>query len=670
VGVLTLVGLGFLALLAMAVLGLAGRAPRAFFLTGAAAMLLFGVASLVALTGSALPGLDATALPFGPPWAPSLIAIDPLSGWFLLILGLVGGAACLFGAASPPPSRAEAVGFPLFLAGMAIALIAADGFTLLLGFEMMSLAAWAMIAARNMVGPGRRAARLYLGFAAFSGLCLVGTFALLSTAGLSFAAIRAAPPEGWRAACVLLLVLLGAGSKADLVPFHVWVPVAYPAATTPVCILMSGAMVKVAVYVMLRVLLDLCGPAQPAWWGVPLIFLGAGTALLGALRANLECDTKAILACSTLENIGLIVVAIGLVLVFRGSDLAPLAALGLAAALLHALNHASFKSLLFLCAGAVEQLAASRDPDRLGGLVHRMPWVAGCAFLGALSAAALPPLSGFASEWLLLQGLIQAFRISDMSFQLVAAATLAVVGMAIGLGAAAMVRFLGLVFLGRPRTPRSAGAPDVVGLMRVSLLLPGLLCLALGPLAALALGLAGGPIRQLLGPGALVPRLGLDLALGDTGSRYMGWAVILALVCALTGLVLLIRRHSGQASVRGPAWGFGFMPPPPHLPFGDPLSQVSAAGLSQPIRQSLGGLAVALRQRQVIQPPGAPEPAQLRVDAEDRGFTQILYPLARGRRWLARAAELLRGLTLRTYLKLTFGTLIFLLTLIAWLERG
>ncbi|MDB5412837.1 MAG: hydrogenase 4 subunit [Rubritepida sp.] len=664
---LTLLGACLLALLGLSALGVTGRAPRVVFLGCAAAAAGFGLAAAIALTGD---GMAATALPVGPPWAPSLVALDPLSAWFLLILAVVAVPALLFAAASPAPPPAEGAAFPLFLAGMAAVLVAADGFTLLLGFELMSLASWALIAARHPTGVGRRTARLYLAFAAFSGLCLIAGFALLAPAGLGFAAIRAAPPEGWRAAMVLILVLLGAGSKAGLAPFHIWLPLAHPAAATPVSALMSGAMVKVALYVMIRLLLDLPGPAQPAWWGLPLIGLGAATALIGALRANLERDIKAILACSTLENMGLIVVGLGLALVFRGSDLRPLASLALAAVLLHALNHAGFKTLLFLCAGAVASLAGSRDPDRLGGLIHRMPWVAGCAMLGAFSAAALPPLSGFASEWLLLQSLIQGWRVAEMSIQLIAAGTLAVVGMAVGLAAAAMVRLLGLVFLGRPRTPRAAGAPDAVGMMRVALLLPAALSLLLAVLAAPMLSLTGGAIRQLLGANALAPVAGFDLVLGDAGARYAPWAVALLLALAVGLTWLAVRRRSSLAPTREPAWDGGFMPPPPHLPFGDPLSQVSAMGLGQPIRRSLGRVALAIRERHYPAMPGDPATATLRVDTEDRGFTQMLYPLARLRRRLSRRAEALRGRTLRINLSLAFGTLVFLLALVAWLERG
>ncbi|WP_431304915.1 proton-conducting transporter membrane subunit [Sediminicoccus sp. BL-A-41-H5] len=660
---LTLLGACFLALLALSALGASGRAPRGVFLGSALAGAGLGLVGLV--------GLPATALAFGPPWGAAQVAVDALAGWFLVILAVAAVPACLFAAASPPPPRAEGAAFPLFLAGMALTLIAADGFTLVLGFELMSLASWALVAARHATGAGRRAARLYLAFAAFSGLCLIGAVGLLAAGGgLGFGAMRAAPPEGWRAAAVLALVLVGAGSKAGLVPFHVWLPLAHPAAASPVSALMSGAMVKIALYVMIRLIFDLSGPAQPAWWGLPLVGLGVATALIGALRANLERDTKAILACSTLENMGLMVAGLGLALAYRGADLLPLASVALAAALLHALNHAAFKTQLFLALGAVYSLAGSRDPDRLGGLIHRMPWVAGCALLGALSAAALPPLSGFASEWLLLQALIQGFRAADMSVQLIAAVSLAAVGMAVGLAAAAMVRLFGLVFLGRPRTPRVAGAPDASGLMRVALVVPSLLTLALGPLAAVALGLLDAPIGQVLGPQAAAPRFGLELALGDGGSRYLPGLAALLLALAVGGLVLAVRLRSPREPTRGPAWDCGFLPPPPHMPFGDPLSQVSAMGLGQPIRRSLGDLAIAPREWLANQPPGSPAPAMLRVEGRDRGFTRLLHPLARARRALSREAEKLRGLSLRFYLGLTFGTLVALLALVAILEHG
>lgn len=660
---LTATGLVLLALALLGGLGAAGLGRRAVPLGAAVAA---GGLGLVALLGLALGPAPEAALPIGPPWGPARVALDGLSAWFLLALALVALPASLFAAGTGFASRAEAACFPLFLAGMVVVLLAADAFTLLLGFEAMSLASWALVAARHPAGEGRRAARLYLGFAAFSGLCLIAGFALLAGPGLGFAEMRAAPPEGARATLALVLILLGAGSKAGLLPFHLWLPLAHPAAATPVSALMSGVMVKIALYVLIRALFDLMGPAQSGWWGAPLVALGAGTALWGAIRANIETDIKAILACSTLENVGLITLGLGLALLFRGADLAPLAALALSAALLHALVHAGFKGLLFLVAGAVAEQAGSRHPDRLGGLIHGMPWVAGLALLGAASAAALPPFSGFASEWLLLQALLQGWRVAELPVQMLSAAALVMAGMALALAAAAMLRFVGLVFLGRPRTPRAAGARDATGLVRAALLAAGGLCAGLALLAAPALGLARGVLGGLLGEGAAPPVAGLDLALAEAGARYAPWAVAALLGLGVLALWLGLRRMGAPEPRRGPAWDCGFQPPPADLPFGDPLTQPSAAGAAQPLRRSLGALALAVREAHRPAPPGSPEPARLRVAVRDHGFPALLRPLWRLRRAAGHQAERLRGLPLSAYLALALGTLVLLLALLAW----
>ncbi len=665
---LGLSGAVLLALLVLSALGATGRAARLVPLGCAGGAALLGTVALLALAGGSAPAI---ALPLGPPWGGALWALDALSAWFLLILAVVAVPACLFAASGAGLARpAEAAALPIFLAGMALTLLAADLFTLLLGFEAMSLASWALVAARHPIGPGRRAARLYLAFAAFSGLCLVGAAALLAGPGLDFAALRAAPPEGWRAGLAFALLLLGAGSKAGLAPFHAWLPLAHPAAATPVSALMSGAMVKVALYVLIRGGFDLMGAAQPGSFGVPLVALGAATALLGALRANLETDVKAVLACSTLENVGLIVLALGLALIFRGADLTPLAALALSAALLHALAHAGFKTLLFLAAGAVAEAAGSRDLDRMGGLIHRMPRAAALALVGAASAAALPPLSGFAGEWLLLQALLQGWRVAELSAQLLGAAALAAAGMAVALGVAAMLRLMSLVFLGRPRTPRAAGATDAQGLTLAALGFGAGLSVLLGLFAAPVLQLGGAAVRALLGPGAEVPAAGLSLTLGEAGARYAPLAVAALLGLTLAGLWFGLRRLGAPAPRRGPAWDCGFLPPPPGLPFGDPTTQPSAAGLAQPVRRSLAGLAMATQERVAAASPGAAEPARLTLVLRDRSVPLLLLPLARLRRRAGHEAERLRGLPLGAYLALAFGTLVALLLLLAWLERA
>jgi formate hydrogenlyase subunit 3/multisubunit Na+/H+ antiporter MnhD subunit len=661
--------LGVLLLLSLA--GLAG--PRGARPLHAGCMAVSAGFVVLAAGGLALGGGAPLLLPIGPPWAPLSLVMDALSAWFLLLLGLCGLAAggyALAHEAVAPPRRL--VPYPLFLAGMALTLLAADGFTLLLGFELMSVASWVLVAADHGREDSRIAARLYLGFAIFGAGCLIPAVGLLvGLAGdFSFAALRAAPPAGWVAFAVMVLVLLGAGSKAGLVPLHGWLPLAHPAAPSHVSALMSGAMTKVALYVVARLLLDLGGPAQPLWWGLPLLLLGAASALLGALRANLEGDAKVLLACSTIENVGLVAMGLGLAAILRAADLGPLASLAAGAALLHALAHGLFKTLLFLAAGEVAQAAGSRRLDSLGGLIHPMPWVAACALAGAAAAAALPPFSGFAGEWLLLQALMAAWRVGEFGFQVLIAACTAVAGLAAALGAAAMLRFWGLAFLGRPRTPRTLGAQEAPLAGRVALAGLATLGLMVGLVPGPLLRLAAPALELLTGHPGMPEALPWSVSATSAASDYWPVGVFLLLLVLLGGLGLAMRRASPLPAASAPAWDCGFIAPPPHLPFGDPASQPSAAGFAQPLHRMLGTSLLGAEEHVDTPEPGDHRPARLLTHFADPSLHLLLAPLARLRDALVARAEGLRDLTLRQCLGVSFGTLVALLALLAWLEAG
>ncbi|MCA3280251.1 MAG: hydrogenase 4 subunit B [Roseomonas sp.] len=669
-------------ILALALVMLAMISLAASLLARAAlgVRLVYGTAALMCLVFAlgGISGLLAAptelALPFGPPWGAMRLALDPLSAWFLLILGLCGLAASAFafGHVKGPEEPRRLVPYPLFLAGMALTLLAADGFTLVLGFELMSFASWVLVAHEHEQAENRRAARLYLGFAALGGAALILCFGLLAagvSAGAGFAALRAAPPDGLRALAILVLALIGAGSKAGLVPLHVWLPLAHPAAPSHVSALMSAAMTKVALYVLARVIFDLAGPAQPLFWGAVLMALGLASAIMGALRAALEEDTKTLLACSTIENIGLITLGLGLALAFRAADLGALSAVAAGAALLHALNHAMFKTLLFLGAGEVLHGAASRRMDRLGGLINAMPWTAGLVLLGAAAAAALPPLSGFASEWLLLQALIAAWRVGDLAFQIGAAAATALAALAVALSAAAMLRFYGLVFLGRPRSPRAAGATEISGVARGALMLPAALTVIFGLTPGFLLELAAPALRLLTGAGAGLSALGgVTVTVSEGGAGYAP-LIVFVLLLLLGGSAVWFARRQAPGVAHGPAWDCGFIAPPHHLPFGDPATQVSAAGMAQPLRRILGKTLLAAQEKVEMPPPANTAPARLQAEFHDPMLALISGPLPRGRDRLAAVAERLRDFSTRQCLGLGFTVLLALMALLIWLER-
>ena len=605
------------------------------------------------------------AVPLGLPGGSMRLALDGLSGVFLLLLFVTAGACAVYGHNEP------GVFFPLFVAAMALALLAADAFTLLLGFEAMSLASWAAILVRHEEAAARDAALLYVGMAAFSAACLLPALVLLSPVGdgYGFAAMRGAPPpEGLRGLAVLVLVVLGAGSKAGLFPMHVWLPLAHPAAPSHFSALMSGAMTKVALYVMIRMLFDLYGAPPPAWWGVPLIVLGAASAVLGGLRANLEGDVKAVLAASTIENVGLIAIGIGVALTARGADLPGLAALALAGALLHAVNHGVFKTLLFLGVGAAAHGGGSRALSKLGGLIHRMPVTTGCVLVGGFGLAALPPGSGFASEWLLFQSVLVAPRIGGLGVQIVFAVTVALMAMAAALAASAVVRLIGVAFLGRPRTPRGAVADEADRPARTAMLaLAGV---------SVALGVLPGPMLRLIDP-ALRMLTDSDMAERADLLRLTPTAVPLGYAApVMAGLValgffaalLLLRRFAVRGHVRGPAWANGFAASPAWLPFGDPLTQYGGGGFAQPVRRALGGALMAACDDVDMPAPGDTRAAGLAIHVSDPAVRYVFAPVGRLRRAISSRADAMTFLSIRATLAVMFVALVLLLVVIAWVQ--
>ena len=415
--------------------------------------LILFVAAVVPRSAAAL----TAALPLGLPWIGAHFRMDVLSAFFLAIVNLGGAAASLYaigyGAHEKHPSRILPF-FPAFLAGMNLVLLADDAFSFLVAWEFMSLSSWALVMAHHHDAENRRAGFIYLLMASFGTLALLMAFGLLagSVGGYSFADIRdAAHGPSWKSGLVLALVLLGAGSKAGLVPLHIWLPLAHPAAPSHVSALMSGVMTKVAIYGFIRIVFDLLGPPE-FWWSMPPLTLGAITAMLGILSATIQSDLKKLLAYSTIENIGIIFVALGLALAFKANGMALPAALAFTAALFHVFNHSLFKSLLFLGAGAVQGATGERDIERLGGLIHSMPRTA-FVFLGAcLAISALPPLNGFVSEWLVFQAVLLSPSLPQWSLKLLVPAVGVALALSAALCAGCFVRAYGVAFLGRARS--------------------------------------------------------------------------------------------------------------------------------------------------------------------------------------------------------------------------
>ena len=355
---------------------------------------------------------------------------------------------------------------------MNLVLLADDAYAFLFSWELMSLTSWALVMAHHQEPANVRAGYLYLVMACFGTLALLLAFGLLAgpNGGYDFAAIRAGTVTPAFAALVLTLALLGAGSKAGLVPLHVWLPLAHPAAPSHVSALMSGVMTKVAVYGFIRIVFDLLGEPVLWWWGGVVLALGGITAVLGVLYALMQHDLKRLLAYHTVENIGIIFIGLGLALAFQANQMYASAALALTAALFHVLNHSLFKNLLFLGAGAVLTATGERDMERLGGLIHPMPWTALAFLIGAAAISALPPLNGFVSEWLTFQAILISPELPQWLLKFLVPAIGAALALSAALAAACFVKAFGITFLGRARSPAAGDPRDVIAIEGVNTL--------------------------------------------------------------------------------------------------------------------------------------------------------------------------------------------------------
>jgi formate hydrogenlyase subunit 3/multisubunit Na+/H+ antiporter MnhD subunit len=654
------------ALLGIAVLAtVAARQREGYRAVYAASLAACCVASLAALSHLLIGASAAVSLPVGLPWLGTHLRIDALAAFFLLVVNLGGAAASLYGLGygrhEPAPARVLPF-FPAFLAAMNLVVVADDAFTFLLCWELMSLLSWALVMAHHRDPDNARAAYIYLVMASFGTLALLLAFGLLAGpyGGYAFAMIRAGDHAPVIVAFVLVLTLLGAGSKAGLVPLHVWLPLAHPAAPSHVSALMSGIMTKVAVYGFVRIVFDLLG--QPAWWSsMVVLLLGGATAVLGVLYALMQHDLKRLLAYHTVENIGIIFIGLGLALAFQANGMGWAAALALTAALFHVLNHSLFKSLLFLGAGAVLTATRERDMEHLGGLIHRMPLTSFTFLVGCVAISALPPLNGFVSEWLTFQAILQSPELPQWGLKIMVPAVGGLLALSAALAAACFVKAFGVTFLGRPRTPAAEAANEVDHCSLAAMLILAALCLLAGILPGLVIdGLA--PVTSALVGARMpvqtaVPWLSIVPIAADRSS-YNGLLVFLFIVISASLAVYTIHRFASHALRRAPAWDCGFPDP-------SPWTQYTAASFAQPIRRVFGTLVFRARERVEMPPPLDARPARLLVELRDLVWDGLYAPVAEGVAFAADRLNHLQFLTIRSYLSLVFLALVTLLLVLA-----
>ena len=596
--------------------------------------------------------------------------LDPLSSYFNLALAVVGLAVSIYsfgylkGFDARKPVGVFCFFYCLLLISLTAVFTAANGVLFLVAWELMALAAYFLVSFDHEKDETRKAGTLFFIMSHAGTGALLVAFLLLGTwaGSFDFSAFHVASQSlnPIQRGSLFLLFFLGFGVKAGMIPVHVWLPAAHPAAPSNVSALMSAILIKTGIYGIIRVSFDFLG-IPPLWWGLLVLAAGTASAILGVLYALIEPDLKRMLAYSTIENAGIILMALGGAMVFRSYGRPVLAAIALAACLFHIFNHAVFKSLLFLSAGAVVHATKTRNMERMGGLIRRMPLTALCFLVGAVAISGLPPLNGFVSEWLTYQALLGGFRSTLSLTRIVfpiAGSLLALTG---ALAAACFVRAFGIGFLALPRSSEATNAHEAHPSMLVGMGALAALCIALGLGATLWLPILDPLINQLLNTnvsGNLVLAGGLVLSSGSPKGGTVAPAALagaLVLLTLVPGILLAVWWRRGRR-VPGPTWDCG-------LPGLTEDNEYTATAFSKPLRMIFATFYQPRREIQTEFEVSAYYPTSVRFESgvEPAFETHLYSPLKE--RILARASKLrtIQAGSIHAYLAYIFITLIVLL---------
>jgi len=620
------------------------------------------VPSLQALLGRPA---DPLRLPWSIPGGTLSFALDPLSGFFLLPTCVLAAAAAIYGqeylAVSAHPARVGGawLWYNLLVASMALTLAAQNGVLFLLAWETMALTSFFLVVFERDKGNVRRAGWTYLVATHLGSAALLAMFVLAAGVAGSFEFsdfVRLATESSAFKSLIFLLAVVGFGTKAGFVPLHVWLPEAHPAAPSHVSAVMSGVMIKTGIYGLVRLLVLLGPPA--AWWGWLLVGIGVTSGVLGVLFALAQHDLKRLLAYHSVENIGIITLGLGLGTVGLAAGMPALIVLGFGGGLLHVLNHALFKGLLFLGAGCVLHAAGTREIDRLGGLLRRMPWTGTCFLVGAAAISGLPPLNGFVSEFLIY---LAAFRgavdaAGTVSVVVPGLATIGALALIGGLAAACFTKAFGIVFLGEPRSAAAEAAHEAGPPMRGPMAVLAAACVVIGLFPAVA-------IRVVLPPLQLLAREFVPLAaaaLADMEDTIGMIGVGALLLVAGIFLAALARRRvlRGRAVEATVTWDCGYARPTARM-------QYTASSFAQPLTSLFR---LVLRTETHVRPPAGlfPQEGALVTETPD-AFREALYrPAFAG---VGRALERLRLLQQGRIQLYVLYVVVTLIALIAWKLR-
>jgi formate hydrogenlyase subunit 3/multisubunit Na+/H+ antiporter MnhD subunit len=609
----------------------------------------------------------------GLPWLPWHIRFDPLAGFFFLIIGIAVGAVSLYGPGyvhhfkdQDHPFASLGLFTGLFVMGMLLVLLADDAFMFMIAWELMSVASYFLVAFQHENAANRRAAFLYLLMAEVGALAIILAFGVLASFsdGFTFDALRNTQLSDTWASIAFGLAVLGFGMKAGIVPIHVWLPEAHPVAPSHISALMSGVMLKVALYGLIRFCFDLIDKVQ--WqWGVVLLVIGTVSALGGILYAMMQPNLKRLLAYSSVENIGIIFMVLGLSMIFLDNGHPQLAALGFLAALFHAFNHALFKNLLFLGAGMIQQQTHELNIDMLGGLIKKMPQTSIVFLVGCMSISSLPLFNGFVSEWLAFQTALQVDVLDNGVLRSLIPVSAAALALTAALAAACFVKVFGLIFLGVPRSRHSEKAHEVKdkGMLAATSLLAGL-CFLVGIFPSVIISLINRVTGQLLDQTLANNSVTSWLWIAPVEPEQASYSPPLVLIGALiAGCVCYwyLRRDPEKAIRTAETWDCGFGGLTPRM-------QYSCTAFSMPIRRIFAKAWIIDEQvHKDFQGALNQDVAAVHyaLHIQDHSWPWLYHPLERGVSHVAKQVGRIQTGNIRTYLGYSFVTLLFLLWVIS-----
>ncbi|MFN8201805.1 MAG: proton-conducting transporter membrane subunit [Solirubrobacteraceae bacterium] len=636
-GLVLLVGVGVVAL--SSAMALARCWWRSALVVQAGGMAIIGAGGAAVLFGE-----HAAGSAFQTGYAPAF-GVDRLSGFFLAVLALIAVPAALYARDAlkdVPNARTLVVltaGFCLTLVGF---VAARDATTLLAFWELMTLLPATAILVARRDRQARRDVFAYLAITHLGGIGVWVSVVVLAEHG----ALGGGTLSSGLTALVAVAAIVGFATKAGAMPLHSWLPRAHPLAPAHVSALMSGVMIKLALYGLIRVLFTWVAPV-PLWVGLALLCVGALSAVGGVLYALFQHELKRLLAFHSIENVGIIVLGLGASLVFAWMHEPQWSAIAFAAALLHTLNHAVFKALLFLGAGSFAGAVGSLELDRLGGLLRRMPWTGGAFAIGAMAIAGLPPLNGFASEWMTLQSLIHVCLQGPLGVALVGAVATSALAATAALAVFCFVKVIGLVLLGTPRRQECADARESAPGMYLMLGFLAGMCVLLGIVPGLLV-----PTLAELGPGDAQLTEHAGVALPGTGGLPT-----LALVIALAGAsAMLWRVARGRRATPAPVWVCGQRV--------EPALNWTSAGFTKPLRLVLESLLRPQRELTVRTQGGVVQEVEFEAHVPHLFDTLIYEPASAAALRGAAVVRRLQSGSLRTYILYLLGLLVVLLALV------